>query len=125
MIIQKTMVNRPLDNIRPLGPFVNIGDSETQSAKLAQPEDEELTQLKEDIEESIGMGVSISKQDAKAIYMLDTPMLQSYVSNVLGQASQHSDEVSVKSVIHSDATKKYARKVGSLDKLEDAKSVYD
>lgn len=121
------MVDRPFGDIRPVGPFIGSSDNDSEQSSndtMTSISSDDLAELKDDIEKSIGMDVSISQQDAKAIYMLDTPMLQSYVSNVLGQASQHSDDVSVESVIKSDATKKYARKVGSVTELENAKSVY-
>jgi len=110
------MVDRPFSDIRPLGPLFE------QSDKQSSPPSDKLKKFKSDIEESIG--IELSNKDAAAIYLLDTPMLQSYVSNVLAEAEKHSDEVNVQSVIESKATKKYARKVGSVDELEEAISVY-
>lgn len=110
------MVDRPFSDIRPLGPLFEQSDNQSS------PSSDELKKFKSDIEGSIG--IELSNEDAAAIYLLDTPMLQSYVSNVLAEAEKHSDKVNVESVIKSDATRKYARKVGSVDKLEEAVSVY-
>jgi hypothetical protein len=120
------MVKRPLKDKRPVGPIFTASESEPGDLNGSFPESvdrDELEEYKQNIERTAD--VEISLQGAFAIKQIDTPMLQSYIANVLGRASQHNDEVTVESVINSKATKKYARKVGAVQELEEARSVYD
>ena len=88
------------------------------------PEDldpEELKQFKEDLEDHVD--VDIGYVEAYAIQRLQTPMLESYISNVLGRIESVEDvggEVSVRSVMDSKATREYARRVGAVEELEES-----
>jgi hypothetical protein len=124
--------NRPLSDIRPIGPLftssdVSSEDVEEQASEsdLQLPDDIDkgsLAKLRANIEADTG--ASVDMQDALAVHVLEAPMLQSYVSNTLSRVEQVSDEVTAESVIHSDATEEYARKLGATDQLEAAQEVY-
>lgn len=124
--------NRPLSDIRPIGPLITAGgvssedvEEEASENKMELPDGidrDSLAKLRANLESDTG--ASVDMRDALAIHALEAPMLQSYVSNTLSRVEQVSDDVTARSVIHSDATEEYARKLGAKDKLKTAREVY-
>lgn len=125
------MSDRPLEDVRPIGPVFTrdsddsedtVSESESEFEIPDQVDRQNLADLKSRIERTTNTEPDM--QDALALHVLEAPMLQSYVSNTLERTKQVSDNTSVQSVIESDATKEYARKLGAREQLEKARSVY-
>ena len=51
-------------------------------------------------------------------------MLQSYVSNTLREVARQTDDATVQGVLESEAAERYARKLGSVQELQEARSVF-
>lgn len=116
-------MKRPLSDKRPLGPVLAFSDNDADDNVSSSDLQSDISEYKNDIESTLD--VSLTDKEARAIKRLQSPMLQSYVSNVLSTASQHNENVTPTSVIKSDATRKYARKLGATRHLENAKELLD
>lgn len=121
------MVERPLEDKRPLGPLFGTSgarsdDSSDNSGVPSTVDEDELAEFKDNVEEAAR--VRITMEEAYAIKQIDTPMLQSYVSNTLREVARQTDDATVQGVLESEAAERYARKLGSVQELQQARSVF-
>jgi hypothetical protein len=118
-------MKRPLRNKRIIGPFIEMGqynDEQDDSSDETTLTQDKIGEYKSSIKQSTG--VKITDKDAVAVDKLSSPMLQSYVMNVMGRLIEINDDVSVQSVINSDPVKEYSKKLGAEQHLDEAQDVY-